>query len=216
MICLNCEQCKSEFKVQNYRKDTARFCSRSCSGKWGLSVRKMVGQNLTGNKLRLGIPPVNKGKPSPYRGKKVKVYKKFECKHCSKEFEVVPWIERQNKSKSGDRFCTKKCHSDYMAINKAGENSPQWVGGKETYRGKSWSVARKLAVVRDKGVCQKCYKIVGNRISVHHKKPFREFDCHQRANRLTNLICLCQPCHMKVERALEKKMLNLKKRIDKK
>lgn len=34
MITKNCKYCGKEFKVKNYRKDIAKFCSKSCSAKF--------------------------------------------------------------------------------------------------------------------------------------------------------------------------------------
>lgn len=206
MIEKTCEICSKKFGVQPYRAKTARFCSKSCGGKWHMATRVMRGPSLVGNKLRLGLSPANKGKSSPQLGKKIVKYKSFKCRACNDVFEVVPWIVRQNKTKSGDRFCSKQCHSVFMAEHKSGENSPHWVGGILTYRGRGWLQARALAVSRDKGTCQRCLKFIGKSISVHHIKPFREFSSKDEANSLDNLICLCQPCHMKVERAYDKNL----------
>ncbi len=35
---------------------------------------------------------------------------------------------------------------------------------------------------------------------VHHKRPFRLFWFASEANRRSNLVGLCQSCHMKIER----------------
>ena len=129
---------------------------------------------------------------------------KHNCAYCTKKFELKPWVENQNKTKSGLRFCSKKCHSNYMIDNFSGENSPQWVGGITTYRGKGWIAARNAAVIRDGGICQHCKKNVGASIPVHHIKPFRTFQTAQEANYLDNLICLCQSCHMKVENTIQR------------
>jgi len=190
-----CEICGIEFTKRN-NGNPHRFCSRSCGGKWHMANRKIVGPSWIGNKLRVGLAPPNKGKPSPMRGKKIKKRIKFNCSQCRDPFEIVPWIVKQNISMSGKRFCSKNCHSQYMKEYESGENSPSWVGGPKTYRGRSWRNARKEAVKRDGGTCQDCGKYKGNSIPVHHIVPFRDFDSEKEANQLNNLVCLCQPCHM--------------------
>ena len=168
-----------------------------------MSVRTMPNDHKFGNKWRVGLRPTN-----AFTSEQAKAMNKvpseiYNCHQCRNDFEIKPWIARQNKTKSGFRFCSKKCHSSYMSKNKSGENSPHWVGGITTYRGKGWLDARMIAVNRDGGTCQDCGAYIGNSISVHHITPFRLFESAQKANLPENLICLCQSCHMKQERAAD-------------
>lgn len=119
------------------------------------------------------------------------------CKHCNSSFSRKPWYIKIPGYK-GD-FCSVACRDGYKAEHLSGENSPMWVGGITTYRGKGWVAARMLAVERDQGSCQQCGKVVGVSIPVHHVRPFRLFETAAEANQLQNLMCLCQPCHMAVE-----------------
>ena len=203
MVEKTCEVCGEIFFVKPYRAHKARFCSFACGGKWHMANRVMRGPDLTGNKLRSGLSPTNKGKPSLTKGKRLVQYGQYECSYCGKLFDIAPWIARQNNTKSGKRFCSKQCHSQYMAENESGANSSLWVGGITTYRGKGWLIARTAAVERNGGICQKCGKVIGKSIPVHHIIPFREFDAKEEANSLENLICLCQSCHMKHEKAAD-------------
>lgn len=199
MITKTCEICGNYFSVKPYRADKARFCSLSCGGKWHMANRKMPNEHKFGNQWRKGIRPTNAFTSEQAKAINTVHGEIHECAQCKMQFELKPWIARQNVTKSGRRFCSKSCHSTYMAANFSGENSPQWVGGPTTYRGKGWIKARALAVARDGGKCQDCGKIVGDSISVHHIKPYRFFTSSQHANDLSNLICLCQSCHMKAE-----------------
>ena len=201
MINIICEVCGREFQVKPYRAKTARFCSYQCSGKWHMQNREMPHEHLIGNKFRKGKRPTNAF--TSERAKEINTVQGniYECEYCGKEFEIKPWLERQNKSKSGNRFCSKECHSNYMSEYMSGENSPLWVGGVTTYRGKGWEKARLKAVKRDKGVCADCCKYIGESIPVHHIVPFRKFDSAKEANHIDNLVCLCQSCHMKREHA---------------
>lgn len=160
--------------------------------------RDMPHNHLNGNQFRKGLRPAN-----AFTSKQVSGSSNFNwvnsitltCVNCGKTFEQKPWLIHQNKSKTGLKFCNHKCQYAFMR----GEQSPLWVGGPQTYRGRSWRKARLLAVKRDKGVCQHCGKVVGDSIPVHHIQPYREFETPEAANTLDNLVCLCQSCHMKRE-----------------
>lgn len=199
MVDKFCEVCNKLFSVRPYREKTARFCSQVCGGKWHMSVRKMSGDHKIGNKYRKGMRPTNAFTSERVKSMNTVESLKFSCSECFRDFELKPWLARQNKSKSGMRFCSKDCYASYASKNLSGKNSPLWVGGPTTYRGRGWLDARLKAVERDNGTCQRCGLSVGKSIPVHHKKPFRLFECHEEANSLDNLICLCQSCHMKVE-----------------
>lgn len=162
--------------------------------------RSMPNDHKIGNKWREGLRPANAFTSKQAKEMNSVERESFKCAHCGNSFEVIPWIVRQNKTKSGDRFCSKSCHSLFKAERESGPNSKQWVGGITTYRGKGWLEARMLAVERDKGTCQTCGKVIGKSIPVHHIIPFRMFESTAAANHIDNLVCLCQPCHMKMEK----------------
>ena len=164
-----------------------------------MSIRSMPSDHKIGNKWREGIRPANAFTSEQAKEMNAVEREHFECAHCGNDFEVIPWIVSQNKTKSGLRFCSKTCHSLFKAENESGPNSKQWVGGITTYRGKGWLEARMLAVERDNGTCQTCGKVVGKSIPVHHITPFRLFESVEAANQIENLVCLCQSCHMKME-----------------
>lgn len=114
------------------------------------------------------------------------------CKQCGIEFTRRP-------SEGNGLYCSKQC----QGIALRGENHPRWRGGHSNYRGKNWSQQRKLAYARDRGICQYCgvkSQKGKSKNSVHHIKRFSDFNGdYISANQLTNLITLCQPCHMKAE-----------------
>lgn len=80
----------------------------------------------------------------------------------------------------------------------SGENSRTWEGGYADYYGPNWKEQRRKARDRDDHTCQSCgmtKEEMGREPDVHHIRPFRKFESHERANRLENLVCLCRECH---------------------
>ena len=207
MIDLQCEVCGEAFSVKPYRAKSARFCSLACGGKWHMSVRQMSGLHKAGNQYRKGLRPSNAFKAEEVRGPNNPKWVdplEFKCANCGKAVHLKPWLARQNNTRTGLRFCGQPCFRSYMH----GPNDPRYVGGIVTYRGRGWREIRLVAVERDKGTCQECGKYVGQSIPVHHKRPYREFSTPQEANALENLICLCQSCHMRIERPKRKSRLD--------
>jgi 5-methylcytosine-specific restriction endonuclease McrA len=101
-----------------------------------------------------------------------------------------------------------KEHRDKLALAhtgiNSGEQSSNWRGGtsKVCWRGKGWTVARRLARERDNNTCQTCGVTAleqGKNMDVHHRVSYFSFASAEEANALTNLICLCRRCHRKVE-----------------
>lgn len=195
MTIKTCKSCGKEFSVRNYRSDTAKFCSRACRGRWNLKNRVMPNEHKIGNKFRAGKRPTNAFTSEQVSGSNNPRWQEgveLECKICGSKFRMKPWLLRQN---GPQKYCSKECRK----IGRIGSNNPRWVGGQTTYRGKGWLLARKLAVIRDSGTCQSCGKFIGESIPVHHIKPFRNIKSEEQANKLENLICLCQSCHVKAE-----------------
>lgn len=184
-----CRYCKKEYKKYPSQANRSGYCSRVCLGK-----ARITALNETRRSPKeYAVPPVRHGKDN---NKYVPAIEK-ECKNCGNIFFRKPW-QLNSRGVTGE-FCSPYCMGDYRKKNQSGENSPLWVGGITTYRGKGWKDAREMAIQRDRGVCQKCGVYKGNSIPVHHIKPFREFDSIHEANSLENLVCLCQSCHMKSE-----------------
>lgn len=187
-----CEKCGAIMLVSPSRMSRKRFCSKACVGFENAErmnrIRKpaesnpswFTSESARGENNPRWVPPVMR-----------------TCKHCATNFERKPWYIRI-RGYVGD-FCSVRCRDAFKAANLSGPNAPDWVGGITTYRGKGWEAARLLAVLRDAGTCQRCRVIVGDSIPVHHVTPFRLFESAAEANRLDNLLCLCQPCHMAIE-----------------
>jgi hypothetical protein len=197
---LYCEVCGGAFNVKPYRRKKARFCSQKCGGVWHAKARLNTGTKpyMLGNKHRVGKRPANAFTSDQVRGEANPRWQdgtERECEHCGQAFRQKPWLERQN---GPARFCGPECFvaSDCFV----GEKSPTWVGGPQTYRGRGWKAARAAVVAEQNGTCADCSKVVGESLPVHHRKPFRLFASAEEANQRSNLVGLCQSCHMKAER----------------
>jgi len=96
-------------------------------------------------------------------------------------------------------YCSMACQCAYRRTHQAGDQSPFWMGGPKTYRGRAWLAIRAVVVVEQNGCCATCGRFVGTSLPVHHKRPFREFTSADAANERANLEGLCQSCHMHTE-----------------
>ena len=77
-----------------------------------------------------------------------------------------------------------------------------WTNAPNDY-GPDWPKIRKQVRARDGYRCQLCgTPEQGRAHDVHHKIPFRRFASLKEANRLSNLITLCRPCHRRAETAV--------------
>lgn len=86
--------------------------------------------------------------------------------------------------------------------NPKGENSPFWEEGYDHYYGPNWQEKREEARSRDNYRCQDCgvhEDELDIPLHVHHINPLKNFDDVEEANKLTNLVSLCQPCHNRWE-----------------
>ena len=170
-----CLYCGEDFKPY---KDFLKFCSRECSHSYHSG-----------------------DKNSMYKGKD-----KHTCEWCGGEYEDYPSRNKRT------RFCSEKCRIEWVGKFNSGEGSYMWKGGNRTdYRGPNWRKQRSLVIERDNCKCSDCgisnndslvkYKAV---LSVHHLKPYHEFDNYEEANKLENLITVCLSCHKAREHKLIK------------
>lgn len=89
-----------------------------------------------------------------------------------------------------------------------GEDNGNYKGGHEGDYGPSYNRQREKALQRDNHECRACgmtqsehKQEKGEQLHIHHIRPFRKYgiENHQEANRLENLITLCQRCHTRWE-----------------
>lgn len=196
-----CLECAGPYWVRPYRVSKTKFCSFECGGRYRARETLNTGTKdyMRGNKHRVGLRPSNAFTPEEVRGSANPNWKEgleLTCEHCSSTFRQKPWLARQN---GVAKFCGRACFEASGCF--VGENSTSYVGGVTTYRGKGWLTIRAEVVAEQNGCCDRCRRFVGKSLPIHHKKPFREFDSAEEANDRSNLIGLCQSCHMKEEAA---------------
>lgn len=112
------------------------------------------------------------------------------CKLCDKPI----WNRKSVKR----TCCSKKCVDLYNKIIAPERYSDAKCTGHKKYYGPNWQYQRYLARERDNYNCRLCgisEDGYGKELSVHHKEPFVYFDNYIDANKLDNLLSLCEPCH---------------------
>lgn len=79
---------------------------------------------------------------------------------------------------------------------------PQWEAEGTLGRlpNEQWEILRKIILKRDKYTCQNCYA-ANLQLDVHHIVPVG----NHGTNHLSNLVTLCNPCHILVHPHMEAK-----------
>lgn len=95
MIVKECLCCGNEFNVKNYRKETAKFCSKNCNARFNYdrSLRNVDQSYKVGNKWRKGLEPNNA----------------FEVGH-------IPWNKGTNGVMKSNRTSYKKGRKSERAV----------------------------------------------------------------------------------------------------
>lgn len=195
---LVCSECNSEFITRT--KSSQKFCCNKCRIKY-LEYKKLYtainpheckyckktiyGKHIICSDCDLSI--------RKYNIQKLRKYIITYCAYCGEELHVIPSVYKQNTN----HYCNQNCMSNYYALFYTGENSPTWKGGKRHYSG-SWLRQRNLARDRDNYTCQLCgvsESTWHKEMDVHHIINYREFTDKYEANKLDNLVCLCNKCH---------------------
>lgn len=116
-----------------------------------------------------------------------------QCDMCDK----LMWVEPK-KFKSKNHFCSKSCDNMYRKhVKPLGTHRKTDINRKKYY-GANWLEQARLARERDNYICKDCgisQSLYGKMLSVHHIIPFVYFNTYTEANRLTNLVSICEPCH---------------------
>lgn len=168
---LVCEHCGDEYEVRPSKAENSRFCSKSC-----------LASSRTGS-----------DNAHPNAGKRATL----NCEWCGMEYEV--YLSNEDRS----RFCSRECLGRHHRDVRSGEDSPLWNGGRVEWRGPNWDEQRQKAIERDDEECVECgfeqskhRDAYGQELNVHHIKDFSSYDGdYKEANKLNNLVTLCQECH---------------------
>lgn len=129
----------------------------------------------------------------------------FKCDYCGKEKARPRWWAKREQEY---RFCNSQCMGEYYK-RFTGDARYNWRGGGVYYYGPNWPKQSEKTRERDNHRCCYCgitQKKARRKLDVHHIKPLQDFNYipdenenYKQANTLTNLITLCQSCHMKAE-----------------
>ena len=192
LVCPVCEKHFTRHPSNIEHAKWANVCSRQClyrGRSLGIIKREIVKPYVYSPESKQAMIAAS-SKP---KGKRV--YHWMTCTRCGKQFDD-PSYGRPRKSELA--FCSLNCCNAY----RVGENNPAWRGGHAPYYGPDWRPQRRKARKRDNYTCQECGKTQqenGAKLDVHHIVRFGDFDSYKEANRLSNLVTLCHPCHMKRE-----------------
>jgi 5-methylcytosine-specific restriction endonuclease McrA len=100
-------------------------------------------------------------------------------------------------------FCNSRCMAEWQSEFVSGVAHPRWQGGPPRSYGIGWREARRSAMQRANGLCQRCGKTARD---VHHLLPIRYFARLQDAHFASNLISVCFRCHTAEHRNLQASM----------
>lgn len=117
------------------------------------------------------------------------------CEECGAAFYAQP-------SRRRARYCSSACrHAGHSKRMTALANG--WAPPAGSEYGPNWYRQARLARQRDNHTCQTCgARRQGRQFPVHHLRHHNAFDGDwETANRLENLITLCERCHRATERA---------------
>lgn len=181
-IQTTCANCGQELlrDQDRLRRSPKSFCSKQCQAQW--RSQNELGENNHS-------------------------YRRFtvRCTICGNEVKRSASCIRP----SGNVCCSQECYKELLSQRFSGANHPNWKGGRVSFRGPNWASQRRKARERDKHTCQACgakHRKNQTLFHVHHIVPFRNFgyipnqnDNYLQANQLSNLITLCNSCHMRAE-----------------
>lgn len=196
----NCKACGKAFYCHPYNQ-THWYCSQQCKGKGRAVSRQTMTCLVCQKSFPMRASEVEQGRGKCCSISCYQIYK-FKgshrvCEVCDKGFYRSPGALKARSS----RFCSNECKADYFWQHP--EEQHNWKGGQYLRMGKDWRKWSALARKRDKDTCQDCgLQQTVPKLPVHHLKARREFHPdYTHANNLSNLITLCQPCHMHREAA---------------
>jgi len=134
------------------------------------------------------------------------------CEQCNKKMIIFKTRLNDNRGK----FCSKKCYSNWMSLNKIGENSPSWKNGKTPLYRKIRTLSnyyrwRSKVFKKDKNTCIFCGEKKKSSLIADHIKGLalimqeENITSTNDANNCLKLWdvdngrVLCKKCHVKTD-----------------
>ena len=194
MVNLICKTCGKEFKVFNYRKNTAKYCSNKCHPYKQLKKEKEFRCNYCNKIFKRYDGHVNGKRHFCSTFCKIKYQK---GKHIGNPkngiFKICPICKKQFYTPASlihIKTCSKKCGNKLKTGKHTAWNYIHGKGKEHRKYGIYWESHRLKILERDNFICQICNK-KGNHID--HIIPFRI----SQDNSFSNLQTLCSSCHAK-------------------
>lgn len=202
-IPVTCRVCGTVVVVPPSEAKRRKFCSSACAARATTPARPEKGLRTacTGCGAATYVYPVHV--------KRNKTGRHFCSAACRRTFDSRSRIQvvcaycgretsrpQSNQRTEGPLFCSMRCHNTYHR----GERHARWTGGTQRYRGRDWKEQRLKALHRDAYTCQHCQNGDRVQLDVHHIIPYRI----SHSNDLSNLITLCDSCHMKADEAFRR------------
>lgn len=199
-----CETCGAGF-APFYGRPSNRFCSRRCYlvARWGETPKNTC--HSCGNDITLSGKRKQRycslacriialtGRPHPRRsGRSVR-----QCEVCFKTFD-----RPASNFHSVRVFCGRRCMAEWQSDFVRGSKHPRWKGGLARSYGVGWRGARRAALAKADGICERCKKRPVQH--VHHRLPVRYFSRERDAHFSRNLIAVCHRCHAIEHRQLKR------------
>jgi len=216
MLKKNCLVCGKEYIIQEYRKNTAKYCSIQCQHQ----AIKGDGNGKAWLGKKRSTETVLKIKET-LKGRRLSPETEFKKGDRSNYERLIKWRENGGKPwNTGTKGLSK---SNSGSFNVTGGRKPDnkgvkhwnWKDGRSPLRKAIQSMPeyptwRTAVFERDKYTCQECNKI-GGRIQSHHIKPFYKIiednnitttdqarGCKELWD-VSNGQTLCVPCHKQTD-----------------
>lgn len=188
-VTKTCLQCGKEFETWPAweKKGSGKYCSRDCyrdsKRKQETRICAYCGDPFSIKKSASDICCSWECRVARSKTEEWPTWKKQlrQCEQCGKEF----WIKRSEILHGRGHFCSKKCHYESRTI--VGIPVPAF------YTGAEWRTIRDKILERDEHKCQSC-GFSGKGLHIHHVELKRDGGNEDESN----LITLCNSCHMKL------------------
>lgn len=192
---VSCNKCGKKFEKRSYRINKQNFCSQKCFNNQDKKIKRECDYEECDNIYQAYKYRLEKGKDKccsfECRNKNSRDGEYFECKTCGEEFYRRP----SSVKRSPCKYCSREC----KGIDQSGKNHYAWKDNQDhvtTYYG-GWEKRRDKRLEKDNYTCQECGS--EKNLHVHHIVPYKNFEDPFKANKQSNLVTLCEKCHLSYE-----------------